>query len=185
MDDFLSSAAINPNLFEPTLPPVPPLTLPTGPTGNTGPTGPTGGTGSAGIVNVFFTGDNEPVPPFTTPTLNLPLITVLPGQMVILDCFATGDFFPFENGSEFGAGIEIRLLRDGDPITTGNENIFNIITTSLFAQITLNPSIMWVDTPPPGTYQYSLSIIATRLNTNDTRDTLGPRAIRAIIVNTL
>ncbi|WP_373605303.1 exosporium leader peptide-containing protein [Bacillus anthracis] len=173
MNDFLFSSSINPNLVGPTLPPVPPFTLPTGPTGPTG------------IVNVFFTGDNEPVPPFTIPTLNIPLITVLPGQIVILDIFATGDFFPFEIGSEFGAGIEIRLLRDRDPITTGNENIFNIITTSLFAQITLNPSVMWVDTPPPGTYQYSLFITTSRLNTDDTRDTLGPRAIRAIIVNTL
>ncbi|WP_242315839.1 exosporium leader peptide-containing protein, partial [Bacillus cereus group sp. BfR-BA-01355] len=30
MDDFLSSASINPNLVGPTLPPIPPFTLPTG-----------------------------------------------------------------------------------------------------------------------------------------------------------
>ncbi|MGS2751276.1 exosporium leader peptide-containing protein, partial [Bacillus zanthoxyli] len=42
MDEFSSSAAINPNLVGPTLPPVPPFTLPTGPTGSTGLTGPTG-----------------------------------------------------------------------------------------------------------------------------------------------
>ncbi|PGM96024.1 exosporium leader peptide-containing protein [Bacillus cereus] len=33
INDFLSSAAINPNLVGPTLPPIPPFTLPTGPTG--------------------------------------------------------------------------------------------------------------------------------------------------------
>ena len=56
MDEFLSSAAINPNLVGPTLPPVPPFTLPTGPTvstrptGPARPTGPTGTTGTAGTA---------------------------------------------------------------------------------------------------------------------------------------
>ncbi|PFM28094.1 exosporium leader peptide-containing protein [Bacillus cereus] len=46
MDEFLSSAAFNPDLIGPTLPPIQPFQLPTGPTGATGPTGPTGPAGS-------------------------------------------------------------------------------------------------------------------------------------------
>ncbi|TXR95141.1 exosporium leader peptide, partial [Bacillus sp. SH7-1] len=33
MDEFLSSAAFNPDLIGPTLPPIQPFQLPTGPTG--------------------------------------------------------------------------------------------------------------------------------------------------------
>ncbi|WMS84143.1 exosporium leader peptide-containing protein [Bacillus wiedmannii] len=58
MDDFLSSASINPNLVGPTLPPIPPFTLPTGTTGPTGVTGSTGDTGPTGVTGP--TGDTGP-----------------------------------------------------------------------------------------------------------------------------
>ncbi|PET51072.1 ABC transporter permease [Bacillus cereus] len=48
MDEFLSSAALNPDAIGPTLPPVLPFQSPTGPTGATGSTGPTGSTGATG-----------------------------------------------------------------------------------------------------------------------------------------
>ncbi|MGU3371639.1 exosporium leader peptide-containing protein [Bacillus mycoides] len=63
-NESISSAAINPNLVGPTLPPIPPFTLPTGPTGPTGATGPQGNTGPTGPPgpavptesNIFTTG---------------------------------------------------------------------------------------------------------------------------------
>ncbi|GMR67028.1 MULTISPECIES: exosporium leader peptide-containing protein [Bacillus] len=44
MDEFLSSAALNPGSVGPTLPPMQPFQIPTGPTGSTGATGATGNT---------------------------------------------------------------------------------------------------------------------------------------------
>lgn len=106
-------------------------------------------------------------------------------KQVILDTFVTGDFFSLDTGAEFDGSIEIEFLRDGNPITTGNEQIYNAISTDQFPQITANSSVMWGNTPSLGTYHYRLSISTSRTNTDDTRNTLGPRAIRAIIVNTL
>ncbi|PHA10388.1 hypothetical protein COE65_14455 [Bacillus sp. AFS051223] len=48
MDEFLSSAALNPGSIGPTLPPMQPFQFPTGPTGSTGATGATGPTGNTG-----------------------------------------------------------------------------------------------------------------------------------------
>ncbi len=50
MDEFLSSAALNPSSIGPTLPPMQPFQFPTGPTGATGSTGPTGVTGPTGAT---------------------------------------------------------------------------------------------------------------------------------------
>ena len=54
MDEFLSSAALNPGSIGPTLPPMQPFQFPTGPTGTTGATGETGPTGNTGPTG--FTG---------------------------------------------------------------------------------------------------------------------------------
>ncbi|MEK4604750.1 exosporium leader peptide-containing protein [Bacillus sp. FSL L8-0099] len=67
MDQFLSFAAINPNLVGPTLPPVPPFTLPTGPTGSTGLTGPTGPTGSLSVAYGTFWQTEIITVPFESP----------------------------------------------------------------------------------------------------------------------
>lgn len=48
MDEFLSSATLNPGSIGPTLPPMQPFQFPTGPTGSTGTTGATGPTGNTG-----------------------------------------------------------------------------------------------------------------------------------------
>lgn len=55
MDEFLSSAALNPGSIGPTLPPMQPFQFPTGPTGSTGATGATGSTGPTG--NTGLTGN--------------------------------------------------------------------------------------------------------------------------------
>ncbi|WP_441006702.1 exosporium leader peptide-containing protein [Bacillus cereus] len=64
MDEFLSSAALNPGSIGPTLPPMQPFQFPTGPTGNTGPTGSTGFTGATGQTgptgSTGFTGVTGP-----------------------------------------------------------------------------------------------------------------------------
>ncbi|MCP9227943.1 hypothetical protein NMG90_21610 [Bacillus mycoides] len=134
---------------------------------------------------VFFTGENEPLPSATPVNSTLPLITVLPGQIVILDAYVRGDFFPSDIETEFGAGIEVILTRDGIPITNGNESVFYTIPNNLSPKITVNPSLTWVDSPPPGIYQYRLRIIRTTFNVDGTITTLGPLAIRAIIINTI
>ncbi|MBE7098148.1 exosporium leader peptide-containing protein [Bacillus cereus] len=58
MDEFLSSAALNPGSIGPTLPPMQPFQFPTGPTGSTGATGATGSTGPTG--NTGLTGNTGP-----------------------------------------------------------------------------------------------------------------------------
>ncbi|PKJ53982.1 exosporium leader peptide-containing protein [Bacillus sp. SN10] len=67
MDDFLSSAALNPGSIGPTLPPMQSFQFPTGPTGSTGTTGATGPTGSTGFTGATgltgvtgLTGDTGP-----------------------------------------------------------------------------------------------------------------------------
>ncbi|HGO9414807.1 TPA: collagen-like protein [Bacillus cereus] len=50
MDEFLSSAALNPSSIGPTFSPGQPFQFPTGPTGSTGATGPTGITGPTGAT---------------------------------------------------------------------------------------------------------------------------------------
>ncbi|MGY1461842.1 exosporium leader peptide-containing protein [Bacillus toyonensis] len=61
MDDFLSSAALNPGSIGPTLPHMQPFQFPTGPTGVTGATGNTGPTGNTGLTgNTGPTGDTGP-----------------------------------------------------------------------------------------------------------------------------
>ncbi|HDR6308260.1 TPA: exosporium leader peptide-containing protein [Bacillus cereus] len=55
MDEFLSSAALNPGSIGPTLPPMQPFQFPTGPTGSTGATGNTGPTGSTGLTGATGT----------------------------------------------------------------------------------------------------------------------------------
>nr|WP_265324197.1 exosporium leader peptide-containing protein [Bacillus mycoides] len=83
MDEFLSSAALNPGSIGPTLPPMQPFQFPTGPTGATGATGPTGNTGPPGIVSVTF---NQSHNPATSPTnLVLPAISVGVNQIVKLE----------------------------------------------------------------------------------------------------
>ncbi|MEA1010967.1 exosporium leader peptide-containing protein [Bacillus cereus] len=70
MDEFLSSAALNPGSIGPTLPPMQPFQFPTGPTGATGPIGNTGPTGNTG--NIGSTGSTGPTGPTgsTGPTGN-------------------------------------------------------------------------------------------------------------------
>ncbi|PFV85114.1 hypothetical protein COL05_04070 [Bacillus sp. AFS059628] len=50
MNEFLSSAALNPGSIGPTLLPMQPFQFPTGPTGSTGPIGPTGSTRFTGVT---------------------------------------------------------------------------------------------------------------------------------------
>lgn len=61
---------------------------PQGPPGIQGSPGIAGPTGPSGVVDVFFMGDNTPIPA-TFQTVILPPITVLSGQIVDLDAFAT------------------------------------------------------------------------------------------------
>ena len=94
MDEFLSSAAINPNLVGPTLPPVPPFTLPTGPTGSTGPTGTTGPTGPTGTTGT--TGTTGPTGP-TGPTGTTGTLSVAYGHFWQTDIITV----PFESPFSF------------------------------------------------------------------------------------
>ncbi|PFD96042.1 hypothetical protein COE15_27840, partial [Bacillus cereus] len=140
-----------------------------------GPTGPTG------IASVSFTGSNE-IRPALTLTLTLPPITVLPGQAVDLDAFATAHYVPFEGLTIYGAGVVIQLFRDRNLLTQAAERVFSIpITTS--SQLDFNPSVTWIDFPPPGTYQYRLEIISERFGINDNESNFRARALKAKVLN--
>lgn len=166
------------------------VTGPTGSTGLTGNTGPTGNTGFQGIVDIFFTGSNERVSiesvnPGASLTLTLPPITVLAGQIVDLDAFATIAFLPEEDADIFAGSLTIRLLRDLNLVTESIETVFGLTRTLVFNnRLEFNPSLTWVDSPSPGTYQYTLVIFTQRTNIDDNISTFGPRALKAKVLNT-
>ncbi|MCP9227942.1 exosporium leader peptide-containing protein [Bacillus mycoides] len=117
MDEFLSSAALNPGSIGPTLPPMQPFQFPTGPTGSTGATGTTGTTGPT----LFFT----PLAP-EPDSIELPPNT---NNFLIIEIFV-----PIENtgnrvllNATIGTDISVHIGADQD-------NFFNLdtITFQLF-----------------------------------------------------
>ncbi|WP_018768222.1 hypothetical protein [Bacillus sp. 105MF] len=146
--------------------------------------------GPQGIVDVFFTGSNERVSiesvhPQSSLTLTLPPITVLPGQIVDLDAFATITLLPEEDEDVFAGILNIRLLRNLDLVTDSTETVFGITKTPVVNdRLEFNPSVTWVDSPSPGTYQYTLVIFPVRTNIDDNTSTFGPRALKAKVLNT-
>lgn len=129
MDEFLSSAALNPGSIGPTLPPIQPFQFPTGATGATGSTGPTGSTGFTGP-----TGDTGPTGPSLsfTPLAPEPDSIDFPpntNNFLIMEIFV-----PIENTSDrvllnatIGTDISVHIGADQD-------SFFNIdnITYQLF-----------------------------------------------------
>ena len=74
------------------------------------PQGPQGPPGKSGVDD-FFIVENDPVPIFTL-TLTLPPITVLPGQIVELDGFATAIMMSDAAETNYGRFLDIVLRRD-------------------------------------------------------------------------
>ncbi|MBJ8096658.1 collagen-like protein [Bacillus cereus group sp. N11] len=189
MDEFLSSAALNQGSIGPTLPPMQPFQFPTGPTGSTGATGatgptgdtgPTGNTGPPGIVSVTF---NQSHIPATSPTnLVLPAISVGVNQIVKLEGVFRSDYVSLSPLTEFTVSSILALKRGVFTIAVQmelQEDIQKPVNVS--TNLTHYVSIVWIDTPPPGTYVYSLSLNATGIGTST--NTISERNITATVIN--
>ncbi len=123
MDEFLSSAALNPGSIGPTLPPMQPFQFPTGPTGPTGSTGFTGLQGITGptvIVSVIFRQDQTPEP--TTTTLTLPAINVGVNQIVKLEGVFGSVIASDPDRTEYSVSSSLNLFRDLFPLSIQIEN---------------------------------------------------------------
>ncbi|MCW1239245.1 exosporium leader peptide-containing protein [Bacillus pretiosus] len=156
-NESISSAAVNPNLVGPTLPPIPPFTMPMGPTGPTGPTGP------AGIVSFNFI--QETLAMFAPVILSLPPITVGANQIVKLEGVATTVIDAQSTATVYTALSELILRRGNTVLTFQDEFISNTVKPiNVGAGVSHNVALAWVDAPSPGTYIYSLRIEAIGAN---------------------
>jgi hypothetical protein len=135
-----------------------------GPRGRRGLRGPQGPAGSSGIVDVRFSGSNDPVPfvinegeqPFAMVELSLPPIVLAPNQVVKLDAFSNINFINVQSYS-----VNSFVSRNPtDIVTVDNDAIFQNPNQPNFEQVTVTTSITWVDNPGPGTYLYTYTIIA-------------------------
>ncbi|OTW72514.1 hypothetical protein BK727_06335 [Bacillus thuringiensis serovar roskildiensis] len=109
----------------------------------------------------------------------------MPGQIVGLDAFATIAFLPEEDADIFAGSLNIRLSRYLNLVTESTETVFGLTRTLVFNnRLEFSPSVTWIDSPPPGTYQYTLVIFTQRTNINDNISTFGPRALKAKVLNT-
>lgn len=204
MDEFLSSAALNPGSIGPTLPPIQPFQFPTRATGATGSTGPTGSTGFTGP-----TGDTGPTGPSLsfTPLAPEPDSIDLPpntNNFLIMEIFV-----PIENTSDrvllnatIGTDISVHIGADQD-------SFFNIdnITYQLFRDDMLltetfvsgnyavgsdgdflypfNSTFTWVDSPgdpiaPPDPVHYRIIANVGNLSDTITSAQVGNRGFSAV-----
>lgn len=86
--------------------------------------------------------------------------------------------------TEFGGDIAILLQRDGNIITLARDGPFGytippVNNQSLFA----NASLTWVDTPPAGSYVYSLLIVIDSKGMDPATSFLDARALTAKVYN--
>ena len=155
-----------------------------GPEGPEGPQGIQGEQGPQGIINVLCDCETESISPLATgniTTLTLPPITVSAGQVVKLEAFASAIVVPDISADSTLVTLFLSLSRDvslAQSSQSANESVPNIIQT-----LALNPSLVWLDSPPPGTYTYSLAIDGNFINAAD-NSALLDRALIATVINT-
>ncbi|MBW7460281.1 hypothetical protein K0U00_40080, partial [Paenibacillus sepulcri] len=158
-----------------------------GTAGVVGAVGPIGPAGPAGIVDVRFTGSNDPVPfvsnpdeiPFAMIELTLPPIILESNQVVKLDAFSNIDFLSVQSYS-----VNSFISRNpGDIVTVDNDAVFQSAGQPNFEQVTVTTSLTWVDTPGPGTYNYSFTIIALA-PFGISEGSINSRGFTALIINT-
>ena len=136
-------------------------------------------------VDVFFIVESETVP-ISTLTLTLPPITILQGQIVELDGFATAIMRSNSAGTNYGGFLDIVLYRDIVSIANSFDGVGAIPkTVGEVQEVHLNPSIMWVDSPPPGTYVYSLTINTASINIDNSESEIFARSLIAKVYKTV
>ncbi|PEV96074.1 exosporium leader peptide [Bacillus cereus] len=151
MDEFLSSAALNPGSIGPTLPPMQPFQFPTGPTGSTGATGPTGPT-------LFFTPlapdpDSIELPENTNNFLIMEVFVPIENQndRVLLNATIGTDLLihtPSEGSTSFTVdAITYQLFRNDVLLTktlvSGNYQV----GSNIDMLYPFNSTFTWIDTP--------------------------------------
>lgn len=135
-------------------------------------------------VDIFFIAENVPVPIFTL-TLTLPPITVLPGQIVELDGFATAIMRSNAAGTNYGGFLDIVLRRDLVILANAYDGVGAVPkAVGEVQEVHLNPTVMWVDSPSPGTYEYSLTINSASINIDNTESEIFARSLIAKVYNT-
>lgn len=161
----------------------PGLSGPQGPIGPQGQQGIQGQAGPPGIVDVRFSGSNEPIPLTDNQAMiELTLSPIVLGlnQIVKLDAFANVDFTDIESYS-----VNSFLSRNPtDIIAVDNDAIVQGPNQPNFAQITATTSLTWVDNPGPGTYSYSFTIIGLATAAGDAGGSINSRSITATVINT-
>jgi hypothetical protein len=158
----------------------------TGPQGQQGVQGIQGIQGQAGppgIVDVRFAGSSEPVPlTGNEATTTLPLSPIVLGanQIVKLDAFANVEFT-----NSLSYSVNSFLSRNpNDIIAVNNEAVVPGPNQPPFEQITVTPSLTWVDNPGPGTYNYSFTVKGLATAAGDAGGSINTRAVTATVVNT-
>ena len=139
-------------------------TGPQGNTGNTGSTGPQGNTGTTGILNVFLDGANNGIElkiPYDTVLLTIP-VTVGPNQIVKLEAFANLQVRSQDTGTTYDSFIRVTLRRDDIGLIStlvGHENL--PILQGATSNSLEEGSVVWVDRPTTGTYNYIFDASST------------------------
>lgn len=164
MDEFLSSAAINPNLVGPTLPPVPPFTLPTGPTGDTGPGSTLFVTNKQGGTVVIPVDANDLF------IMDIQVTTTEDNQRVKLDVTLTLEVDTRQTATLFSYDFLINLIRNPSTTIASTEQRGNYLRLANASRFYFwHPNFTIVDVPgPAGNYTYRVSItqIITPVNTD-------------------
>jgi hypothetical protein len=102
-------------------------------------------------VSVPFTA-NQDLSGAAEVVLTLPPITVALNQAVKLDAFANVNFMNIQGYSVNGS-----IARNlDDPVTDSSDTILQ--GQSIFEQVNVTTPITWVDSPEPGTYNYTYTI---------------------------
>ncbi|WP_329761802.1 exosporium leader peptide-containing protein [Bacillus nitratireducens] len=180
MDDFLSSAALNPGSIGPTLPPMQPFQFPTGPTGSTGATGATGSIGptdatgptSATGLHQFTVGVNGMLPlTFTSPTVGtLSTLTITiddPGDTVRFFATIQSETTGSSVNSVPLSGTVIQYqIRRVAPFA-----IFSIVQNTDFDE--LISTFTAFDNPGVGTFTYVLEASLIRATAGNTERVTG------------
>lgn len=155
----------------------------TGPQGQQGIEGIQGQAGPPGILDVRFAGSSEPVPLTeneATTTLTLSPIVLGANQIVKLDAFANVEFT-----NSLSYLVNSFLSRNpNDIIAVNNEAVVPGPNQPPFEQITVTPSLTWVDNPGPGTYNYSFTVKGLATAAGDAGGSINARAVTATVVNT-
>ncbi|MBJ8107866.1 MULTISPECIES: exosporium leader peptide-containing protein [Bacillus cereus group] len=199
MDEFLSSAALNPGSIGPTLPPVQPFQFHTGPTGSTGATGATGPTGPTGPTLFFTPLAPEPesidLPENTNNLLIMRVFVPIENQndRVLLNATISTNLLihtPSEGSISFTVDvIKYQLFRDDMLLTNTLVSGKYDVGSNIDMLYPFNSTFTWVDTPsdpivPSDPVHYRIVANIADLSSTIVSAQVGNRGFSAIRVPT-